>query len=334
MSEILEKHFDVRPEQSYLLGNQTRYLSNGYLYTLVPVTNIEQETLVELFEMSQHLAQEGDRYVSTFVQSNSEKYLITEKEVDYVLLKNLFINPPNSPKLGRRLAKFHQSGRNISKTIEHCKRMGEWKTLWEKRIDQMEGVWNTYLQERPDREFNRVFIDSFPYYLGMAENAIQYLVDTEIDEETRDIDAGTVCHIRFHQNTWGTQVWIKDPFDWVFDHGGRDIAEWIRERYLTQNRTFQPDVQTFLREYQSAGEISAFSWRLIFARLLFPIHYFECVEDYFTASSEQSQKQLEDKLHRMTKTSREYERFLGEFYKIADVPLKRLKIPEINWLRR
>ncbi|WP_114746121.1 spore coat putative kinase YutH [Falsibacillus pallidus] len=334
MSDILQKHFGIQPEQSYMVRNQMRYISGGVLYTVVPVTHVEEDTLVELYEMSEHLSKEGDRYVSRFVPSTNEKFLVTENEVDYVVLGNAPHPVVPSLKLGRKLARFHDRGRSIDKVIKSCSRIGEWKSLWEKRLDQMEGVWNNYLMERPDREFSRIFIESYPYYMGLAENAIQYLVDTEMDEETRDSDAGTVCHVRFHEGTWGSEVCIKDPFDWVFDHASRDISEWIRERYFSQKRTFQPDIRSFLQEYESVSPLSAFSWRLIYARLLFPIHYFECIEDYFTASSEQTQKQLEDKLERMIKTSREYEAFLGNFYRIADVPLKKMAIPEIQWLKK
>ena len=47
----------------------------------------------------------------------------------------------------------------------------------------MEKVWNGLLFQTPEDEFQRMFIDSFPYYIGLTENAIQYLVDTEIDDE-------------------------------------------------------------------------------------------------------------------------------------------------------
>ena len=61
----------------------------------------------------------------------------------------------------------------------------------------MEKVWNNMLYQQPESEFDRMFMESFPYYMAMTENAIQYLVDTELDDEPKSIDYGTVCHIIF-----------------------------------------------------------------------------------------------------------------------------------------
>ena len=110
----------------------------------------------------------------------------------------------------------------------------------------MEKVWNGLLFQTPEDEFERMFIDSFPYYIGLTENAIQYLVDTEIDDEPMETDSGTVCHERFSKRHGGqlNNYMIKNPFDWVFDHRSRDLAEWTRERYLHNYQTYDMECET------------------------------------------------------------------------------------------
>ncbi|MBM7586213.1 spore coat protein YutH [Bacillus pakistanensis] len=332
MEDILTKYYGLQPERMYQDGKAHRYMVNGLLYTIVTVTHMEQEKLVELYKISEHLKATGDRYVSTFVPSTEDKFLITEKQQDYVVVKNEFIQSKVQNHFGRKLAKFHSRGRSIEEKIEHQSRIGQWKGLWEKRIDQLETAFQQTVQNHPVDEFEKRFVESCPYFIGLAENAIQYLVDTELDDEPHQVDSGTVCHERFLQDTWGTDIWIRFPFDWIFDHGSRDIAEWVRERYLKRNQTYHKDIQTFLKDYQSITPLSTFSWRLIYARLLFPIHYFECIERYYVTSSEQQKLQLQDRLGRELKNASQYEKFLTDFYQIAEVPVKKHGIPVVGWL--
>ncbi len=330
---LLKKYFNIIPEKSFFDGKQVRYQLKDRLYTLVPVTNVDENVLVELYEMSNHLMTTGDRYVSTFYPAKDEKFLVTDHDIDYVLLENRYLKEVGYQHLGRKLAKMHVRGRSIPVNIQHTNRMGQWKTFWEQRLQQMERVWYQTVEEHPDSPFEQLFVEAFPYYIGLCENAIQYVVDTELDDTPTDEDAGTICHERFHRGVWGKRYMIHQPFDWVFDHASRDIAEKIREEYVRKQRTFIPEIQTFLQEYQSISPLSSFSWRFIYARLLFPLHFFQCVEEYFLSHSERDQKYFEDQLQKIIRDAKQYENFLGDFYELARVPVRREKIPLVGWLK-
>ncbi|WP_409251858.1 spore coat putative kinase YutH [Bacillus sp. SCS-153A] len=332
MEDILTKHYGLQPERSFKDGRAQRYMAEGSIYTIVNVTNLEQENLVELYNITEHMKKYGDRYVSAFVPTAEGRFLVREKEQDYTVLKNDPHSRNAETKLGRKLAKFHQRGRAIEEKITHISRIGQWKSLWEKRIEQMEKAYQMVIENHPGDEFERMFIDTCPYYIGLAENAVQYLVDTEMDDNPVYADSGTVCHERFLEGVWGKEVTIRNPFDWVFDHGGRDIAEFVRERYFMKQNTHQPDIRQFIRDYQSVSPLSSFSWRLVFARLLFPLHYFETVENYYLAESEGQQLQMEEKLYGYLNSTRHYEQFLGSFFGVAEVPVKSYGIPGVAWL--
>jgi len=70
---ILKKYYGIDAGQSFFDGKQVRYEANGNLYTLVPVTNVSENVLVELYEMSRHLVTNGDRYASAFYPSKEKK---------------------------------------------------------------------------------------------------------------------------------------------------------------------------------------------------------------------------------------------------------------------
>ncbi len=329
--ELLEKYFGVKPEATIQTGKHMRYVANNLLYTIVPVTHLEQEILIELYEMSEHMAKLSDRNVSTFVAAQDGHYLVTVEEQDYVLLVNRYRQAKRKKNIGLELAKFHERGKTIPIEVQTVNRLGKWKDYWVTRLEQMEREWSKMAREQPREKFDKLFVESFPYFLGLAENAIQYVVDTEMDEQPLPTDLGTICHEYFHDSLWQDELHIRNPFDWVFDHPARDIAEWIRAQYFSLNHTtFLPDLQTFLAGYESIVRLSPFAWRLIYARLLFPLHYFTIVETYFSTESQWTQKQQEEKLTRLLRDTKDYELFLRKMHQIAESMGQ--TIPPVDWL--
>ncbi|WP_026576058.1 spore coat putative kinase YutH [Bacillus sp. UNC438CL73TsuS30] len=332
LQKLLENQYGIKVEEYLKLDSYDALRGNGWLYLVSKPGGKEETDISELEKIAVHLRNFGDQHVPVFLSSKDGNLITTWEQNKYCVLANKQTEKPQKIKLGRKLAKFHERGRNVPFQIERTSRIGQWKSLWEKRLEQMEKVWNGQLFQTPEDEFEKMFIESFPYYLGLTENAIQYLVDTEIDDEPMDFDAGTVCHERFSKNSWGRNYYIKNPFDWVFDHRSRDLAEWTRERYFRNNQTYDQELRQFFEEYQSIAPLSSFSWRLLYARLLFPLHYFECVENYYITRSEQDKKLLEEKLSKILRQSTEYEQFLAGFYLLSGAPIKRLNLPLPEWL--
>lgn len=332
LQDVIYQNYGLVMERQEAEGHYHRFFSGDVLYTIVPLAEVDEGELMERLKLSHFMQQQGDRYVSSFVMSNENTYLSEENGNVFVLMANTLLEEPRESKMGSKLAKFHHRGHGFAEPVKVVNRIGKWKELWENRIDTLEGVWREKLQGHPANEFEILFVESFPYYLGLGENAIQYLVDSEIDEEPANIDAGTVCHERFYNDTWAGEYLVKNPFDWVFDHQSRDISEWIRQHYQRFPHTSQPTMRQFMHEYQYYMPLSNFSWRLLYARLLFPVHYLEAVELYFRSGKLSDQKALEEQLENYLKQSHHHEDFLRYFYEINEVPINRLRIPKVDWL--
>lgn len=332
--KMLKEVYGITAESEVTLGRYHGYKQNEGLYLIMSANGKEEQEISELAKIAEHMQTHGDRHVSKLVADKEGKQICEWEENKYCVLQNRAAPIPEGMKTGRKLAKLHMRGRKIPFKVKSLNRVGQWKQLWEKRLDQMEQVWNGKLYIQPENEFERMFVESFPYYMGLAENAIQYLADTEIDDQPMQTDHGTVCHERFTNSIWKGPYLLKNPFDWVFDHGSRDLAEWVRERYFSNIQASQPDIKRFLAEYQSMTVLSPFSWRLMYARLLFPLHYFECIENYYITQSEQMRNQLEDKLRKYLSQSPDHERFLGNFYQLSEAPVKAAKLPGVDWLLR
>ncbi|MGP7816319.1 spore coat putative kinase YutH [Niallia sp. 01092] len=329
---ILSSKYGIEVEEETRIGNYEACMNNGKLYTLVPIAQKEQEELTELEQITEHLVSRGDHQVGRFLQSKDGETKVEVEEQAFCVIHHDNVSSFTSKQLGRKLGKFHYRGRTVPFNVEKISRIGQWKGLWEKRLDQIESFWNGMLYKQLESEFDRMFLESFPYYLGLAENAIQYLVDTELDDEPGSVDSGTICHNRFLKETWMGNYYMKNPFDWVFDHCGRDLAEWSRERYFRNIKTYHRDVKKFFADYQTVMPLSSFSWRLVYSRLLFPIHYVECIESYYSSSHEADRLFLEDRMKKYLSQSKDAEQFLRQFFENVEVPVKKMKIPTVDWL--
>jgi spore coat protein YutH len=334
LQKMLKEVYGISADSEVTLGRYHGYKQNDGLYLIMTANALKEQEISELAKIAEHMQKFGDLNVSKMVTDKEGNQVCDWQGNKYCVLLNRASPLPEKLKTGRKLAKLHARGRQIPFKVEHLNRVGQWKQLWEKRLDQMEKVWSGKLYTEPENDFERMFIESFPYYMGLAENAIQYLADTEIDDQPTKIDHGTVCHERFTNSVWRGPYYVKNPFDWVFDHASRDLAEWVRERYFSNIQTSQPDIKNFITEYQSLTVLSPFSWRLLYARLLFPLHYFETVENFYITPSEQMRHQYEDQLRKYLNQSGEHEKFLGNFYQMTDAPIKAANLPGVEWLLR
>lgn len=336
LRRILKERHGINGGESFHIGKYEACLEKDRLYLLVPAGGLEDEYIRELEQLAAHYKKCGDNHVCQFLKTGGGETVIPWGGSRYcTLVVHIRKDRVRTVKqLGRKLAKFHYRGRLVSFPLKKIVQIGRWKSFWETRLEQMEKFWNEKLFTGPENDFEKMFLESFPYYLGLAENGIQYLTDTEIDEKPLFPDGGTVCHRRFHDGSWGGRFYFKNPFDWVFDHCGRDLAEWTRERYFHNIKTYERDVLRFYTDYQNFSPLSPFSWRLIYARLLFPLHFFDCVENYYSAATEQEKHLCHDRLQRYLQYTKEHEQFLGSFFDLLQVPVRAWRITVPEWLKR
>ena len=92
-------------------------------------------------------------------------------------------------------------------------------------------------------------------------------------------------------------------------------------------------MKSFFADYQSVEPLSSFAWRLLYSRLLFPLHYVDCIEEYYSTNSEQQKRLLQARLEKYLSQTNEQERILKEFYELAEVPVRKYRIPYIDWLK-
>lgn len=332
MQSLLINNYGIMVSEQNKLQVNTLFQLDDHFYKIVDVTNIESELLAELVFLTSQLYNTQLRSISKFVPSLKGEIIVRMAERQYCLIVNEIIENVSAEQLPILLATLHYYGRQIREPIKRISRLGQWNKLWEQRLLQIEQVWQDSLTEAPENDFMKLFSYSFPYYMGLAENALQYLADTEIDDQPSAIDNGTVCQRRFSNKLWGDNYLLINPFEWVFDHYSRDLAEWSRNCYFQNKQTYEPLLASFFSTYESITELSSFSWRLTFARLLFPLHYFECIENYYLATSDYEKQLLTESLQLMVEQTSGYEQFLKYFYERASISVPNSSIQPVEWL--
>ncbi|MGE6629955.1 spore coat putative kinase YutH [Bacillus sp. NPDC077027] len=331
MKETIYHTFGIDVRQFIQYGTYQSFQTAQVLYLVVPISHLREEEITELYHISQYLLNDGDPYVAVFELTSEGKPTFEHGKQLYALLKATPPAPGRSFQHAAELAAFHQRGRRFPYEVSETKRVGAWKELWAKRLDQLEGFWMQQMHQKPLERFEKQFIESFPYYLGLTETAIQYLVDTELDDDPKECDSGTVCHQRFSRVTWHGDQLLRLPVDWVFDHPTRDIAEYLRETFVQHKEDLLEEGFSFLQQYEQITPLSSFSKRLLYSRLLFPLHYFEIVEGYYM-SSESEKHYYEQRLDYLLDDHKRYEHFLKVFQEMSNMRAQATSIPAIGWL--
>lgn len=331
MKKTIHEEYGIKVQDLEKLGHYDSFRVHQSQFLIIPVMHLDEEELYELYHFSQYMAEKREPYVANIVLTKKNHMFFEKDKARYIIIKCSPYTQGRFTHIGRELARFHQKARTYPYQVSKMQRIGQWKILWEKRLDQLETFWRGKIHSHPLTKFEKMFAESFPYYLGLAENAIQYLVDTELDEEPQPIDSGTISHLRFHSATWNPEMCVKIPTDWVYDHGSRDIAEYLRHLFFENQEELSTNGFRFLDEYDRTTPLSAFSWRLIYSRLLFPIHYFECVENYYL-SSEEDKAMFEETMREILLRSGEYELLLKSYSSMLSMKTKRILLPVIEWL--
>lgn len=323
----LYEQYGIRSEEVFEYKGNPGFLYNQDYYVLFPLESFNKEELVEMKIITDFLSSNRIQYVASIIPTYNQEVISTFQNQSYVLLKL----PRNEQRFssGDELAVLHKIGLTIPFPPQKINRAGKWGELWIVRLEQLEGWWRKKINGKPVNRFEELFFETFPYFLGVTENAIQYVKDCQLDDFRGDYYKGTVCHMRFKPNRT-TQTLM--PFELVYDHPVRDISEWIRCHFINKTSSLNDHVISFLNNYERVMPLTVSDWRLMFGRLLFPVYYFELVENYYSSTNPHDKGLIEQKFIEVVASSKEYDLFLGGFYQTLGLPTSRLNIPSIHWL--
>ena len=219
MENIIEYFYNIKidnikkRDNYYILKSKKNTLLLQEIYTNININNI-----YNLFNNTNI-----DRIVTN--KDNSLSTNINNKLYCLILIKRIsFLTLPNISNLS-----------NININIIPELERNNWETLWANRIDFLEEYISQNINKYP------LIRESSDYFIGLAENAISYLVNTK-RENIKDnvLDRKVISHITISNS-------LYNPLNIIFDHRARDIAEYIKYSFFTKNTNIYIELDEYFK---------------------------------------------------------------------------------------
>lgn len=186
-----------------------------------------------------------------------------------------------------------------------------WGELWSKKIDYFE------YQIHELGKNKKVILNSFSYYIGLAENAISYVNNTVEKYPMTEKDKITLSRKRIDFPNFSKEY--LNPLQFIFDLEVRDLAGYIKSIFFVSETDALIELKTCL----SIRKWSIYSYQMFFARLLYPSYYFDIYEKIM------NNQEQEEKIIKYVEKTKNYEEFLQKVY--FEIK-KYAPIDSIEWL--
>lgn len=180
---------------------------------------------------------------------------------------------------------------------------------WAKKIDY-------YMLQLKEFGINKeILINSFNYYVGMAENAIG--MANRINENNTEF-IYAIQHTRLKYPLSVSKYY--DPSNMVIDLRIRDLSEYIKDKFFKDSLSME-EIDAIVKKYDlTESEIN-----MLYARLFYPTYYFDLFEDMVIDEED------EEKILQILKKRQSYENLLASFY---DSYKNNYNIFEIEWIKK
>ena len=273
------------------------FIYGGYIYRLYVYDGANEE-IKFLYDVNRQLI--GNTLMSEFVVNRNNEIVSSYNGVSYVLIR-VFVNINKGVTLNEISfvsGLFGKVGISV-----------DWGLLWSKKIDYLEDLINENGRKYP------LIVDSFNYFVGMAENAIGYFNSVNVDKNYRYV----VSHRIIKANDM-VEV-LYNPLNITFDYRVRDVAEYIKNSFFNNNYNIFNELGLYLRR----ENLSLMEVKLLISRLLYPSFYFEMYEDILIDNKEE--KILVDVISRLD----DYEDYLAQVICFLRV---HYNVDEVLWLKK
>lgn len=274
-------------------GNFSFYIDYEKFY--FTICDRPEEDLKEILDITRTLKTNYHKIIPNNMGSIYTPY----KGKNYVLIK---INGPENNEIDildliREDLPYIGSNTSLLRT--------DWGNLWSAKVDYLE------YQMSELGMTHKVARHSFSYYVGLAENAIEYFNLLKPDDLTT-----VISHKRIKSPFRSKNYY--DPLDMIIDYRSRDYASYLKMKFFEGE-----DVLREVRLLVDKNILNPLEYNLLFARLLYPSYYFDDLRRVLEAGEE------DDILLKYIDKVDDYEAFLAQTYNIIKEKSSMLKI---DWL--
>ena len=304
MKEIINYYynFDIVQVEEYNTYATFKHLGEDFYFVFF---NRTEEELKDLVTLTAELKLKGIRCHDIII--NRLGNVLTKVGDNYYIL--LKLNASKNEEINFITLCEYIDKLKLNSTNSKLYR-NNWGDLWSKKIDYFEYQIKELGKDKP------IILDSFSYYIGLAENAISYVNKINRVIGISENDNIVLSHRRvFYPNT---NLNYLNPLSFIFDLEVRDIAGYLKIEFFNGENSLL-DLITYLK----IKKLTQYSYHMLYARLLYPSYYFDIYEDIMNNGVD------EEKLIPIINKVKDYEIFLKEaYYEIS----KYTNLERIDWL--
>ena len=253
MKNAIMYYYNLVPNNIRLINKYVKFNVDNTFYVLEKVERNPNE-IDEIYNLSNYLLQINVLCHQIILNINNQIITIINDE-PYVLMK-VFVE---SDKLINEEDLLNFLNIIIDSNQYTKIKRNNWLGLWSNKIDYLE-----YQVSQFGKKY-MLIRDSFSYYIGLAENAIQFLKGLNQNVIL------TVSHLRIKKDY--TMYDLYNPLEFIIDTRVRDLAEYYKQRFYSNNLNYL-NIEKNIYNNFSLDEL-----KLFFSRMLFPTIYFDIYED-------------------------------------------------------
>ena len=296
-------YYNLKPKKINNTNGYYYFYINNILYHLIIYYRNNNE-IDDIYKLNNYMLSLGIP-VHNILLNKDNKMITYIANVPYILYK---INIPDNKSIN--LIDIEKT--DINYYYKELVR-DKWDILWSKRIDYLEYHINQNGKKYP------IIVESFSYFVGMCENAISYIRNTYNEEKKEYSDNYTISHDKliYNNNTYS----LFNPLNIIIDHKSRDIAEYIKLSFFTDNFNIYDE----LNDYFKRNYFSKYGIRLLFGRLLYPSFYLDMYDQIITNNIK------EEKILELISRIKDYEIYLKNIFIFLN---KFYPIPEVEWIMK
>lgn len=285
MKNTIHFYYNLNFDEIYEYDNYSIIVANGNIYAF-KILNVSLEELASILSSLQSNNIKTNKVIlnkdnNVITEYNGKKYVLTLiEETDTIDQFYLF------PLFGNRKEEL------ISE-------------IWVKKIEY-------YVKQIPEVGLgNSWLINSFNYYIGMAENAIA-IYNRCNKNNVRYI----VSHRRLNYPL--TNPVFLDPTNMIIDVISRDVSEYIKIKFIKE----QVDISE-IRKIVGKYKFNNDEINILLARLMYPSYYFDELDQFIEKKESKNLKKIVAKIE-------SYEKLINHFYN----EFKDYQLYVIDWIKK
>lgn len=300
MKNIIEFHYNIKLDNIQSKNNVYSFTINNQNYILKPYYK-DENTANSCYRLNTILY--NSLPLNNIIPNKHNSPITIIENTPYILIHNK--NKSNvSLKTISYISNINIPNLTFIKDLER----NNWEKLWGDKIDYYE------LQVNENSKKYPLIRESFDYFIGMAENAISYLVNTKLELSPTIYDNKVPSHNTIYNS-------LYDPTNIILDHKSRNLAEYIKYSFWNNNT----NIFNELNEYFKYNYYSEYGIRVLLSRILYPNFYFDLYDQIIIGKKE------ENNLNTIINRINDYELYLYNIYIYLN---KFYHLPEINWIKK